>query len=90
MNFTSTKWQRILRGARQRVKAQNGRCEGNKPYGTFAGEQEVIDRMKELRQGGLAVDTIAETLNAEGIKPRAGAQWHSNTVYRILKVQNSL
>ena len=79
-----------LRGARQRVKAQNGRCEGRKPYGTFAGEEAVIGHMKELRAGGQAVDTIAETLNAEGVKPRTGAQWHSNTVYRILKVANAL
>src|SRR6516164_9081714 len=34
-----------LRGARQRVKAQTGRCEGKKPYGTLPGESAVIDRM---------------------------------------------
>ena len=38
--------------------------------------------MKNLRQHGTAVDTIAETLNTEGIKPRAGKQWYTNSVYR--------
>ena len=79
-----------LRGARQRVKAENGRCEGKKPYGTFPGESDVIERMRQLRRDKQAVDTIAETLNAEGVKPRAGALWHSMTVYRILKANHAL
>lgn len=79
-----------LRGARQRVKAQRGHCEGNKRYGTFPGEGEIIERMKQMRSAGKAVDTIAETFNSEGIKPRSGVQWHSNTVYRILKAHAAL
>ena len=47
-------------------------------------EEGVTERMKNLRQHGTAVDTIAETLNTEGIKPRAGKQWYTNSVYRIL------
>ena len=74
-----------LRGARQRIRAKVGRCEGRKPYGTRPGEAEVIERMKKLRQQGMAVDTIAETLNAEAVKPRAGQKWYANSVYRILK-----
>jgi DNA invertase Pin-like site-specific DNA recombinase len=80
-----------LRGARQRIRAQKGRCEGKKPYGTHAGEQAVIERMKALRLTGLAVDKIAETLNSEGLKPRsAKARWHQTSVYRILKVADAL
>jgi DNA invertase Pin-like site-specific DNA recombinase len=80
-----------LRGARQRVKAQTGRCEGKKPYGTLPGETAVVDRMKELRRSGLAVDKIAAQLNSEGLPPRAaGARWHQTSVYRILKVANAL
>ena len=48
-----------LRGARQRSRAKTGRCEGRKPFGTRPGESEVIDRMKSLRKGGMAVDKIA-------------------------------
>ena len=61
-----------LRGARQRIRAKAGRCEGRKPYGTRTGESEVIERMKQLRKPGMAVDRIAETLNVEGINASAG------------------
>ncbi len=74
-----------LRGARQRIRAKSGRCEGRKPYGTRSGEPGIIERMKKLRQQGTAVDTIAETLNAEGIKPRSGQRWYATSVYRVLK-----
>jgi DNA invertase Pin-like site-specific DNA recombinase len=79
-----------LRGARQRIRAKSGRCEGRKPYGTRPGETEVIERMKELRQQGTAVDTIAATLNAQGTKPRAGEKWYATSVYRILKAVDAL
>ncbi|MCE5309698.1 MAG: recombinase family protein [Acidobacteriales bacterium] len=74
-----------LRGARQRMKAQTGRCEGRKPYGFRPGEAEVIRRMKELRAAGLGYDRIAETLNTEGLKPRAGARWWGRGVNNALK-----
>ena len=32
----------------------------------------------------MAVDKIAEQLNAEGIKPRAGVRWHATSVRRVL------
>jgi DNA invertase Pin-like site-specific DNA recombinase len=79
-----------LRGARQRIRAKAGRCEGRKPYGTRPGEVEVIERMKKLRQQGTAVDKIAGTLNAEGVKPRAGQKWYATSVYRVLKCANAL
>lgn len=73
-----------LRGARARKRAKEGRCEGAKPYGTFGGEQAIIERMKGLRASGMAYSGIAATLNAEGIKPRRGAKWGGFAVNRIL------
>jgi site-specific DNA recombinase len=73
-----------LRGARVRQKAKTGRCEGAKPYGELPGETAVIERMKALRASGIGFDRIAAALNAEGIKPRRGAGWHSLTVNKIL------
>lgn len=73
-----------LRGARVRMKAKTGACEGRKPYGNRPGEAEVIVRVMALRHAGAAMDTIAETLNAEGLKPRSGAQWYASTVRNIL------
>lgn len=73
-----------LRGARQRMKAKTGRCEGAKPYGTLPGEAAVIERMKELRAAGLGFDRIAAQLNTEGLKPRRGKQWWGLAVNKIL------
>src|SRR5215472_3206959 len=65
-----------LAGARSRVRARTGSCEGRKPYGTRKGERETIDRILSLRASGMAMDTIADTLNAEGLKPRSGRLWY--------------
>ena len=79
-----------LRGARQRIRAVDGRCEGRKPYGTRPGELEVIERMKALRKQGLALDKIAGTLNAERLMPRAGSMWYPTSVQRVLRASNAL
>jgi DNA invertase Pin-like site-specific DNA recombinase len=73
-----------LRGARERVKAKAGRCEGRKPYGYFEGEAETLQRSQELRSEGMGFDRIAERLNAEGYKARTGGRWHGLVVNRIL------
>jgi DNA invertase Pin-like site-specific DNA recombinase len=74
-----------LRGARQRMKVREGRCEGRKAFGARSGESQAIARMRELRSGGMAVDRIAEQLNIEGIPTRMGKGWHGMTVSRILR-----
>jgi DNA invertase Pin-like site-specific DNA recombinase len=73
-----------LRGARERKRAQTGRCEGAKPYGELPGEREVLDRMEALRTGGATLTLIAETLNTDGVTPRRGTKWHPMAVARIL------
>jgi DNA invertase Pin-like site-specific DNA recombinase len=73
-----------LRGARVRMRASTGSCEGRKPYGTRDGEAEVITRILALRQAGAAMDTIAETLNVEGVSSRSGGRWYGSTVRNIL------
>jgi DNA invertase Pin-like site-specific DNA recombinase len=72
-----------LRGARQRMRAKTGRCEGAKPYGMKAGESETEHRIKTLRAGGSSLQTIADQLNADGIPSRRGGQWHPTQVGRI-------
>ena len=73
-----------LRGARQRIRARTGRCEGAKPYGSLPGEPEVIQRMKALRGSGMGFDRIAGALNSDNVRPRRGARWHGLTVNKIL------
>jgi DNA invertase Pin-like site-specific DNA recombinase len=73
-----------LRGARVRMKAKTGRCEGAKPYGVLPGESEVIKRMNALRAEGMGFDRIAKQLNEDGIRPRRGERWWGLTVNKIL------
>jgi DNA invertase Pin-like site-specific DNA recombinase len=73
-----------LRGARIRARAKSGRCEGRKPYGFYPGEAQVVERMKELRAGGLGFDRIAEQLNADGIRPRKGERWWGRGINNVL------
>jgi len=73
-----------LRGARIRMRAKTGRCEGAKPYGSLPGEPEVIERMEALRTSGMGFDRIAAALNGEAILPRRGQRWHGLTVNKIL------
>jgi DNA invertase Pin-like site-specific DNA recombinase len=73
-----------LRGARMRMRAKEGRCEGRKPYGFYDGEKAVIERMKALRATGMGFDKLAAQLNAEGVSTRTKGRWHGLMVNRIL------
>lgn len=75
-----------LKASRMRKKARTGTsCEGRKKYGYLAGENEVIERMKALRDSGLGYDRIADALNEDGVKPRSGSRWHGQVINRILR-----
>lgn len=73
-----------LRGAHERMRAKTGPCEGRKPFGEREGEQGTIARILEIRQGGMAMDTIAETLNATGIASRSDKKWFGSSVRNVL------
>lgn len=77
-----------LAGARRRMRAKTGVCESRKPYGERKGERRVIDRILVLRATGAAMDTIAEMLNSEGLKPRSGRQWYGSSVRNVLLRQS--
>lgn len=79
-----------LRGARQRKKAAEGRCEGQKPYGMREGEVAVIERMCALRADGMSYQRIATRLTSDGVPTRAGNGWRSNTVNTILRRVRSI
>jgi DNA invertase Pin-like site-specific DNA recombinase len=73
-----------LRGARQRMKAKTGRCEGRKPYGEREGEVEVITRIREMKASGLNLSAISAGLNAAGVRARKGI-WYPAQVGQVLK-----
>lgn len=47
-------------------------------------DQTVLERVRTMRDKGLSLRRIADLLNAEGIKARAG-KWHVTTLARVLK-----
>lgn len=79
-----------LRKARARMRAETGRCEGVKPFGTLPGEPEAIDRMKALRRKEIgkakrrSFAKIAAILDAEGFQARSGGTWAASTVRDVL------
>jgi DNA invertase Pin-like site-specific DNA recombinase len=73
-----------LRAARQRKKANTGRCEGRMPYGFREGEQQIIERIKKDYSKGKNYEQIARDLNNEGVKPRTGI-WYPANVRKIVK-----
>jgi len=76
-----------LKGARDRIRARTGKCDGRKSWGEKPGEQEVLSRMKSMRAAGAHYYVIADTLNAEGVPCRMahkGKVWKANTIQKIL------
>ena len=72
-----------LRGARQRMKAKTGKCEGRKLYGERPGESVVRDRIRSMRKAGSTFQAICDALNGEGGATRYGKVWMPMTVQRI-------
>lgn len=74
-----------LRIARERKKAETGRCDGRKPYGDRDGEREVLNTILVLGERGYGSTEIANKLNEQGFRTRKGTQWNPGTVWRLLK-----
>ena len=79
-----------LRAARDRIRRRDGRCEGQKPYGSMPGEERVIERILSMRRGTKEKDRtpfakIADALNADAIPTRHGGLWKPGTVYKVVK-----
>jgi DNA invertase Pin-like site-specific DNA recombinase len=47
-------------------------------------EQNVIARIKAMREQGMSMWTIADTLNTEGVATKKGAKWYASTVKNAL------
>jgi DNA invertase Pin-like site-specific DNA recombinase len=81
---------RKLRKAREAKREATGRCEGRKPFGVNPGEEETIQRIKQLyrKKPGeerLSYHRIAKVLNRENRPTRKGGQWQGPQVMQILK-----
>lgn len=79
-----------LRAARARIRKRVGRCEGPKLYGFYPGEAATITRMRDLRRKPIkgsraSLTDVAERLNTEGSRNRAGDVWTKQMVHHVLK-----
>lgn len=82
-----------LRSGRKRKAKDGGYAYGAPPFGFRVedgelvpdeGEQETLDRARELQAGGASIREIAKTLNEEERRTKRGARWHPTTVARVL------
>ncbi len=74
-----------LRGARQRTKAREGRCEGRKPYGYYPGEEYTLTLIREMRTGSaFTTREIAASLNRRLLYARSGKPWTAPVIAKIL------
>ena len=72
------------RAARERIRKSGKRCEGRKPFGFRNGERVVLDRILKMHTDGVNYETIAKTLNAEGVKTRTKSEWYAATIRNIV------
>lgn len=76
--------------AKDKIRAEKGRCEGQKPFGDRPGEPDTIARMRQLRRKPvgktkrMSFAKIAATLQAEGRPTRTGKPWAASSVRDIL------
>lgn len=73
-----------LRAARERIKAKEGKCEGQKSFGELPGESKALKEMKVQKALGRSAEQIAKHLTFHQYKTRAGGPWHPATVAKIL------
>lgn len=78
-----------LRAARERLRAQNGRCEGRKPYGTKLGEAGEFWAIVQKANDGWTPENIAAELNERQVPTRQGKRWHAATVSKIISRHES-
>lgn len=70
-----------LRKSRERAKAKVGRCEGQKPMGTYKHELEVMDYIKaSIDTGAFNFRQMAKSLNEAGLRNRRGGLWTTEAV----------
>ena len=78
-----------LRGARERIKERNGKCEGRKNLKELMGESTFISMMKSvrvLRKNNKSYASIAGVLASKGyVQPQTGRPFNKSQIMRLLK-----
>ena len=78
-----------LRGARERVKAKNGKCEGRKSLSEIMGDatfKGMIRQIKSLRKENKSYASIAGVLASKGyVQPSSGKPFHKSQIMRLIQ-----
>ena len=78
-----------LRGARERVKAKTGKCEGRKSLSEIMGDatfKGMIRQIKSLRKENKSYASIAGVLASKGyVQPSTGKPFHKSQVMRLIQ-----
>lgn len=74
-----------LRAARDRIRKEKGRCEGRKPYGSFAGEAPCLEFIRISWGQRVSAGSIAKKLNETGFRNRKGGNWSRQAIEHIVK-----
>ncbi len=83
---------RRLKRGREHKKAAGGYAGGNPPYGwkadnrelvEVAAEQEVLTRVRGMRDDGMSYRAVASVLNDEGIPTKRCAKWFAQSVSNL-------
>jgi DNA invertase Pin-like site-specific DNA recombinase len=73
-----------LRTARNRIRCETGRCEGNKPYGYNEEEAKVVRTIWNLHIEGVDSRGIAQYLEDRGVRARSGKPFSFGVVARVI------
>jgi DNA invertase Pin-like site-specific DNA recombinase len=70
-----------LRGARERKKAKDGKCEGRKSWAEM--DPEMVALARELRQSGKSLNAVRAALAAQGFVSQTGKPFTRSVVSRM-------
>jgi DNA invertase Pin-like site-specific DNA recombinase len=74
-----------LKAAKDRIRAETGRCEGPKPFETTPMGKAASQAIFELHERGFTLGRIAKVLTQHSYKsPSGGTKWHKSTIANIL------
>ena len=75
-----------LKKARERIRNTGLKCDGRKSYGEKPGEEEILQRMRNLRDmiPPVRYQELADIMNSSGVPTRMGKKWKASTIQKIL------
>lgn len=73
-----------LKGARDRIRAEKGKCDGRKSFGEKPEEIDTLMKIKAMSAADYSCKRIADVLNMQGAPSRSGKKWLRSVVAKII------